>query len=82
MDVNVKKVQLRKYGKGLNFNLQFLPPLNRWGAWRYPDEKVIMSAYKFRICPDNSQIINLDLTFNNGIYKCNDCDPGTGKALI
>ncbi len=30
MDVNVKKVQLRKYGKGLNFNLQFLPPLNRW----------------------------------------------------
>ena len=32
MDVNVKKVQLRKYGKGLNFNLQFLPPLKGWGA--------------------------------------------------
>ncbi len=27
MDVNVKKVELRRYGKGLKFNLQFLPLL-------------------------------------------------------
>ena len=30
MNVNVKKVKLRRYGKGLKFNIQFLPPLKRW----------------------------------------------------
>ena len=30
MDVSVKKVKLRRYGKGLKFNIQFLPPLKRW----------------------------------------------------
>ena len=32
MNVNVRKVKLRKYGKGFNSNLQFLPPLKRWGT--------------------------------------------------
>ncbi len=32
MDVSVKKVELRRYGKGLKFNLQFLPPLKGGGA--------------------------------------------------
>ena len=32
MDVNVKKVKLRRYGKGLKFNIQFLPPLKGWAS--------------------------------------------------
>ena len=32
MDVNVIKVQIRKYGKELKFNLQFLPLLKKCGT--------------------------------------------------
>ena len=30
MDVSVKKVQIKRYGKGLKFNIQFLQPQKRW----------------------------------------------------
>jgi hypothetical protein len=40
-----------------------------------------MSTYKFRIYHDNSQIIKLDLTCSNRIYKCNYCDLATGRNL-
>ncbi len=32
MDANVRRVKLRRYGKGLKFNIQFLPPPKGWGA--------------------------------------------------
>ena len=31
MDINTKKVKLVKYGKGLRFTAQFLPPLKKVG---------------------------------------------------
>ncbi len=29
MDISIKKVKLVKYGKGLRFNSQFLPPFSK-----------------------------------------------------